>query len=191
MSLEPRTPAGKVRTASVPVRMGALAVSNDPASTFSVIGLGSCVGLAIVSPDAGVAGLAHVVLPDSAMAAGRSAPPGKFADTAVPTLVERLMEKGAELAAMNAVMVGGAAMFGGRAKSKMIAIGEQNVEALIAALDVAGVRLAGGDVGGLEGRSMRVLVGRGQVLSRTISGTERELFPAGLERGLRSGFMAA
>jgi chemotaxis protein CheD len=177
MSHAAKTEAAKALGAAVPVRMGALAVSNDPAARLSVIGIGSCVALTIVSPKQHVAGVAHVVLPDSQMAAGRTAPPGKFADTAVPALVERMTQKGADVRLMQAVLVGGAAMFGGRVKSSVMAIGEQNVEALTVALDALGIRVAASDVGGVEGRTLHVDVGEGRVLARTIAGTERLLFP--------------
>lgn len=51
MSSAPRTPAARARGVNVPVRMSEIAVSNDPASTLSVIGLGSCVALTIVVPE--------------------------------------------------------------------------------------------------------------------------------------------
>ncbi len=179
MSLAPKTEAAKAHVPAVPVGMGALAVSNDPTARLSVIGLGSCVALTIVSPKQRVAGVAHVVLPDSRLAAGRAAPPGKFADTAVPALVERMADKGADVRLMQAVLVGGAAMFGGRVRSSVMAIGEQNVDAITMALDLLGINVAAIDVGGVEGRSLHVDVGDGRVLARTIAGPERLLFPNG------------
>lgn len=181
MSTTPRTPAGEVRGAQTPVRMGELVVSSDPGETLTVIGLGSCVALTIVCPEQKIAGVAHVVLPEARMAPGRVAPPGKFADVAVPELVGTMRRKGANQILMRAVLVGGSAMFGKRSSSRITAIGEQNVEALTLALGAIGIRLVAADVGGLEGRTIQVPVGDGRVVARTISGPERELFPAGLE----------
>ncbi len=45
--------------------MGELAVSSTVGDELVAIGLGSCIGLAMVDREAGVAGLAHVVLPES------------------------------------------------------------------------------------------------------------------------------
>ena len=47
------------------VRMGELAVSATPTDELVAVGLGSCIGLVIVDRSAGVAGLAHIVLPQS------------------------------------------------------------------------------------------------------------------------------
>ena len=48
------------------VRMGELAISDTPGDVLVSLGLGSCIGLALVDKRAGVAGLAHIVLPQTA-----------------------------------------------------------------------------------------------------------------------------
>src|SRR5579859_4615857 len=90
------------------VRMGELAVSRTDGDELVAIGLGSCIGLALVDRQAGVAGLAHVVLPESS---GANGPAPKFADTAVPELIARLERAGAVKRRMVAVLIGGARMF--------------------------------------------------------------------------------
>ena len=67
-------------------RMGEMVVSNAPTDELIARGLGSCIGLAIVDRRAGVAGLAHIVLPERHPGGDR----GRFADTAVPQLVKRM-----------------------------------------------------------------------------------------------------
>ena len=60
---------------------------DTPGDVLVSLGLGSCIGLALVDKRAGVAGLAHIVLPACAGAVD----PGtmhKFADHAVPALVD-------------------------------------------------------------------------------------------------------
>ena len=47
------------------VRMGEAAASKAPGDVLACIGLGSCIGLALVDRAAGVAALAHVMLPES------------------------------------------------------------------------------------------------------------------------------
>src|ERR1700744_1983330 len=88
-------------------RMGEMVVSSNPNEELVALGLGSCIGLAIVDRAAGIAGLAHIVLPES-YAGGDGA---KFADTAVPELVDRMRRAGAALRRMEAVIAGGARMF--------------------------------------------------------------------------------
>ena len=43
--------------------MGELAISDTPGDVLVSLGLGSCIGLALIDQRAGVAGLAHVMLP--------------------------------------------------------------------------------------------------------------------------------
>ena len=47
------------------VRMGELAASKTAGDMLVTLGLGSCIGLVLLDRRMGVAGLAHVVLPDS------------------------------------------------------------------------------------------------------------------------------
>ena len=55
---------GPVAMAETMVRMGELAASAVAGDVLVSLGLGSCIGLALVDRRHGVAGLAHVVLPD-------------------------------------------------------------------------------------------------------------------------------
>src|SRR5437660_2797987 len=89
------------------VRMGEIAVSATAGDELIALGLGSCIGLALIDRKAGVAGLAHVVLPESKDAASE---PGKFADLAVPELIARMRRAGAG-DRLEAVLTGGARMF--------------------------------------------------------------------------------
>ena len=63
------------------VRMGEMAVAAAETEVLVTIGLGSCIGLALLDQRRGVAGLAHIMLPEAGATADQ---PGKFADTAVP-----------------------------------------------------------------------------------------------------------
>ena len=73
------------------VRMGEFASSAVAGHVLVSLGLGSCIGLALLDKRAAVAGLAHVVLP---AAEGRGGSPGKFADTAVEALIADLLGLG-------------------------------------------------------------------------------------------------
>src|SRR5689334_1079904 len=90
------------------VRMGDLAVATEPGHVLASIGLGSCVGVALVSRTHALAGLAHVMLP--ATPAKRESGP-RYADFAVPELVRALARRGAPASDLDAALVGGAQMF--------------------------------------------------------------------------------
>ena len=92
------------------VRMGELAVSSAPGHVLVSLGLGSCIGLALLDRKMGIAGLAHIVLPAVA-GPRRRTNPRKFADLAVPELLSELERSGARRIRLEAVLVGGASMF--------------------------------------------------------------------------------
>jgi chemotaxis protein CheD len=141
------------------VRMGEMVVSANPTDELTALGLGSCIGLAIVDRRAGVAGLAHIVLPESHVG-GELA---KFADTAVPLLVERMRRAGAAVPRMEAAIAGGARMF---EMSGGLDVGSRNDQAVRTALSKAKVALRASETGGNQGRTVRINVGEGLVTVR-------------------------
>jgi chemotaxis protein CheD len=161
------------------VRMGEIAVSRDPAEELLALGLGSCIGLAIVDRIAGVAGLAHVVLPESRPGVG---PAGKFADLAVPELIRMLLATGAVSTRFETAMVGGARMFELRGG---LDIGSRNDQAVRAALAQARVTVHAADTGGNLGRTIRVDVGAGIVTARSGGAQMETLLPG--RRAARAG----
>jgi chemotaxis protein CheD len=155
------------------VRMGELATSSDPGTVLVSIGLGSCIGLALVDAGVGVAGLAHIMLPGPGEAATR--PPATFADTGVVALLGSVLELGARRARLTAAIVGGAQMFGSAAQ---LQVGARNEEAVRAALRAARLPVAAADTGGATGRTIRVYVDDACVTSRPAGGSENLLIGA-------------
>ena len=145
--------------------MGELAVSSRVGDEIVAIGLGSCIGLAMIDRDAGVAGLAHVVLPESQ---GKPGPAAKFADLAVPDMIGKMVAAGAAKRRLEALMIGGARMFSVGASMD---IGSRNADAVRAALREAGVRLKTEEVGGNRGRTARIILG--SEISSQLAGGER------------------
>jgi chemotaxis protein CheD len=157
------------------VRMGELAVSSEDDDVLVTIGLGSCIGLALVDRVSGVAGLAHVVLPDSTEA-GQADSAAKFADTAVPALVNELGTAGASRSHLEAVLAGGAQMFGfGRKDHSRLDIGVRNDAAVTAALERERIPLRAKATGGNKGRTIRVHVSTGSITVREAGGDEERL----------------
>ena len=155
------------------VRMGEFACSAVAGHVLVSLGLGSCIGLALVDKRAAVAGLAHVVLP---AAEGRTGSPGKFADTAVEALIAELVGLGARRIALEAVLVGGASMFKLGGGSGM-EVGQRNDEAVRAELARLRIPVAATDTGGSRGRTIRVTVGSQAVTSRAAGDQEVALYP--------------
>jgi len=137
--------------------------------TLLVAILGSCLGVTLHDARSGIGTMAHVVLPDSA---GRATTLGKFADTAVPHMVEILAQHGVNLTALKAKVVGGACMFGNGGPLK---IGESNVQAVTSTLRAMRIPVLAQDVGGSHGRRIsfscqdgRIQIERVGLSSKTI-----------------------
>ena len=157
------------------VRMGEAFASRTPGDVLACIGLGSCIGLALVDRSQGVAALAHVMLPEAAQPDPPQ--PFKFADLAVPELIELAVGLGASRMRLDAVLVGGAAMFqfGGSGQD----IGARNADAVTRLLTAAGVPVSASATGGGIGRTIRIRVGADMaVTARAAGGEEQQLLGA-------------
>ncbi len=155
------------------VRMGELAASRSAGDTLVAIGLGSCIGLALVDRARCVAGLAHVMLPESSGAPDASAR-CKFADIAVPALIDKVVGLGAAPSKLEAVLVGGARMFAFGGSS--LDIGARNEEATLAQLADRRIKVVASATAGTKGRTVRVHVDGCRVVSKEAGGVEELLF---------------
>jgi chemotaxis protein CheD len=155
------------------VRMGELAASAVAGDVLVSLGLGSCIGLALLDRRLPVAGLAHVVLPVS----GGHAAPGtwKFADHAVPELINRVVKLGARRPMLEAVLVGGASMFA--VSKSSLEVGQRNEAAVRDLLRAERINVIATETGGSRGRTIRVHVGSHKVTVREAGGTEKALVP--------------
>ena len=74
-------------------------------------GLGSCVGVIIYDSLQSIAGLVHVMLPDSSLSRNDPINLAKYADTAISELVSNMFKQGARKLSLKAKIAGGAQMF--------------------------------------------------------------------------------
>ena len=162
--------AGSSAVNLIPVRMGEMAVSRDKRDVLSVVGLGSCVAVVMVAPEKGAVALAHVVLPEARMTGGREAPPGKFADTAVPAMLHGMRSHRVKPEDVYAVLIGGATMFGHTHSTKLAGVGDRNIEAAREQLSRHGIGIASEEVGGTSGRSVHASVADLEVFVRSGAG---------------------
>jgi chemotaxis protein CheD len=153
------------------VRMGELAVSSAHGHVLVSLGLGSCIGLALIDRRMGVAGLAHIVLPQSQGHVNENH--RKFADLAVPELLTELEGVGARKIRLEAVLVGGASMFAVSASS--LEVGQRNEAAVRDLLKALRIPVSATATGGNRGRTIRVEVGTSAVTVREAGGKDIEL----------------
>lgn len=156
------TDAAAVRT----IGLGRWAVARET-GTLACLGLGSCVAVLLDDRDRRVGGIVHVVLPSPALSRDHDNP-ARFADTAVPFLVERMVEDGAVRGHLTARLVGGASLFAALTPTGTVQIGQRNLSACRSALADLGIDIAAEAVGGETGRSVWFAVDSGRVTVRTV-----------------------
>jgi chemotaxis protein CheD len=143
-------------------------------TVLATVGLGSCVAILLHDADAGVGGLAHILLPSRSLSrAGDN--PGRFPQTAVPALVSEMLALGAERRRLVARLVGGASMFANLVAAGSIQMGDRNVIAVREVLSQLAIPIVAEAVGGTQGRSVWFHPGEGRVTLRLVGQRETRL----------------
>lgn len=151
----------------VPVHIGDVKVA-DGSSLLYTVGLGSCVAIALYDPHQRIGGLAHAMLPHPDTGR-RDAPPGRFATTAVASLIEMMEARGASRTRLQARLAGGASMFRDILDREGLKLGRRNVDAAREALSSAGIDVQAEDVLGTYGRSVFLRTADGQLLVTSVN----------------------
>lgn len=117
------------------------------------VGLGSCIGIALFDEKKEIGGLAHIMLPDSTQF-NNVTNPCKFADLAIPILLEKMLKLGANNKNIKGKIAGGASMFTFTDKSMNMDIGNRNGVAVKKVLQNLHIPIISEDIGGNKGRTM-------------------------------------
>lgn len=128
--------------------------------------LGSCVGLVLRDGESRRAALAHIMLPthyktDTAV--------GKYADTAIPALITEIVRRGSKIEDLQAYVTGGAHMFAESEDAALVSVGQQNITAVRAALDLFQIPIVFEETGGNRGRTVRFDCATAAIEVRTIA----------------------
>lgn len=134
---------------------------------LTTLGLGSCIGIAIVDPATKIGGLAHIMLPDST-AIKENSNIAKFADSGIEELVRQMVELGASKRRMVAKIAGGAQMFAFNNNSDLLCVGERNAEASRKKLDQLGIPLLASDTGENYGRTIVFYPESGELVIKSV-----------------------
>lgn len=153
------------------VGVGEIACAHEP-EVLITQALGSCVGVTLWDPRTRIAGMAHVMLP-AAPASGFTGRRHRFADIAIPELLERLAELGVSRHRVVAKIAGGSSMFKG--ESGLDSIGGRNVAAVLDQLERGGVRVRAADTGGSHARTIELRLDTGMLLVRSYVFGMREI----------------
>ena len=123
-------------------------------NTIRTSGLGSCVGVILYDESKQIAGLLHVMLPDSSLGRADVANVAKFADTGIKALIDLLKLEGVHAFKLKAKIAGGAQMFKFTSDKDSMRIGPRKVEAVKAELRKNSIPLVAEDTGGNSGRTI-------------------------------------
>jgi chemotaxis protein CheD len=159
------TPAFQPGGRRLTVGIGELAVSDSTGDVIVTHALGSCVAVCLWDPDRRIAGLIHVLLPESRINPQRaSEQPAAFADSGIPLLFQAAYKLGALKSRLRVRLVGGAEVAG---EGGAFNIGRRNLLAAKNVLWRNGVLIDKEEVGGRTVRTvhLNVLDGRLDVTS--------------------------
>ena len=150
----------------IKVGMADLNICHSP-DAITTLGLGSCVGIALYDKTTQIAGLAHIMLPDSTKVR-QNQNRAKFADTGIDMLIQLLVKEGARKQALTAKIAGGAQMFAFSSNNDMLRVGQRNVEAVKAKLGSLGIRILAEDTGLNFGRTVEFYPATGNFVIKAV-----------------------
>ena len=146
-------------------------ISDDPEAILVTHSLGSCIGLTVYDPQAGVGGMLHYMLPESTTPERAKSKPFMFADTGIPLLFKSCYKSGAAKGQMVVKAAGGSQVLDA---SEQFMIGKRNYAALRKILFRNNVLINAEHIGGSVSRTMRLSIATGEV-SVKVSGQKYEI----------------
>jgi Chemotaxis protein; stimulates methylation of MCP proteins len=156
----------------IKVGMADLNVCTSP-NAITTLGLGSCVGIVLHDPIRKIAGMVHIMLPDSKKILNNENK-AKFADTGIDALILEMTKLGADKRVLFAKIAGGAQMFAFSNNNEMMRIGDRNVEATKIKLQQLGIAIKAEDTGANYGRTIEFYPETGMLLIKSV-GKEKKL----------------
>jgi chemotaxis protein CheD len=127
--------------------------------------LGSCVGICIYDPEIKVGGLAHIMLPSGKKSTNNMK---KYADTAIPILIDEMIKLGSDKGRLIVKLAGGATMFKHTENSIMGEIGVNNINSVKDVFSKLEIPILSEDVGGDRGRTIDFYLETGELKIKII-----------------------
>lgn len=121
--------------------------------TIRTSGLGSCVGVVLYDETKKIAGMVHIMLPDSSLDRSGKMKHAKYADSGIYALMEKLKNEGVRPLSLKAKIAGGSQMFK-FGSNDTLRIGPRNVEAVKQELKRLSIPLLAEETGGSSGRTI-------------------------------------
>jgi chemotaxis protein CheD len=132
--------------------------------------LGSCVGICLYDSKLKIGGMCHIMLPSMKE---QTASVKKYADTAIPMMINEMKSRGADAGRMQAKIVGGARMFNVSENSMMGEIGNNNITKVREVLGELAISIVSEDTGGNYGRTIDFYLDSGMIKIRSMGREEK------------------
>ncbi len=146
----------------IEVRIGEMQISTSPKILKAI--LGSCVAVILYDKVNLVGGLAHIFLPRKSMSLKNEVQPdSRFADTAVPTLLDAVIKTGANKHNLVAYIVGGNNVLNYKRHEGKLTIAEQNIKASVDAIQKENLFMINLGVGKETGTKVKFYLRTGDV----------------------------
>ncbi|MFW6311598.1 MAG: chemotaxis protein CheD [Nanoarchaeota archaeon] len=140
--------------------MGKFVISEQP-DILICLALGSCVGVSLYDPQKKMGGLAHIMLPSTEENdISKISNPDKYANYAIPRMLEELKKKGCNQSTLIAKIAGGAHMFKGL-ENTVSDIGKKNSDSVKQVLSQLNIKISAEQIGGSIGRTVKVYLDSG------------------------------
>jgi chemotaxis protein CheD len=146
--LENRTPNSNIKILDSEMAVGIGEVKIGKKALLEAMGLGSCIGVALYDMSTGIAGIAHVLLPGASQN-GET----KYAETAIESMLDDMINKGARKTKIVSKFAGGANVFK-HINLEILKIGSRNAISVEETLKKKKIPILSKDVGGEVGRSV-------------------------------------
>ncbi len=166
--------SSRLRTirSSITVDISDLKLSNKPTDVIVTYSLGSCVGVTLYDPIAGVGGMIHCMLPLSKIDPEKAKiKPYMFVDTGVATMLAKLYAMGAQRQNIIAKVAGAGSPLG---REETFRIGQRNYTILRKFLWKNNILIDKEDVGGSKARTLYLYMADGRTTVKS-EGKEVEL----------------
>ena len=125
--------------------------NESKSSKFTLLGLGSCIGLILQDKSKKIYGVSHILLHDSSVL--KNPPliryPHKYADTSIKDLLEKMLRKGAKKKNLIAIIIGGSNVFKNETNKN------NNITMVKKELNNLKIPIEFEDVGGSRGRNAK------------------------------------
>lgn len=156
------------------VDSGRFIVSDNPSEMMKAVRVATGIVVVMSDVSTGIAGMAHMALPDSNLVSSIGESPLKFVDTGLPTFLKDMKAKGATFTNCRTRIIGGAQLFNfGGGGGNILNIGTRNAITARTILTREGIQVEKTETGGNKPRT---------ILFEVASGLVQVYFPGELPR---------